>query len=53
MQVRFLMSASDSSTLWDLRCAVREGLVHFMQREYPAYLPRMRAELMASNEQSS
>ncbi|TDT40200.1 small-conductance mechanosensitive channel [Halospina denitrificans] len=52
MQVRFLMSAADSSKLWDLRCAVREGLVHFMQREYPACLPRMRAELLASSEQS-
>jgi len=39
MQVRFLMSASDSSTLWDLRCAVREGLVHFMQRERVSCLP--------------
>ena len=50
MQVRFLMSASDSSDLWDLRCAVREGLVAFLQRQYPAYLPRMRAELMPSDD---
>lgn len=45
-QVRFLMSASDSSRLWDLRCAVREDLVRFVQTHYPQYLPRMRAQLM-------
>ncbi|MBB5320115.1 mechanosensitive ion channel family protein [Marinobacter oulmenensis] len=46
MQVRFLMSASDSSRNWDLRCAVREGLVTFIQENYPAQLPRLRARLV-------
>ena len=46
LQVRFLMSAGDSSTLWDLRCRIREGLVAFVQREYPGYLPRYRAEMV-------
>lgn len=46
MQVRFLMSASDSSRNWDLRCAVREGLVTFTQEHYPAQLPRVRARLV-------
>ncbi|MBO6850181.1 MAG: mechanosensitive ion channel family protein [Marinobacter sp.] len=46
MQVRFLMSASDSSRNWDLRCAVREGLVTFIQEHYPAQLPRVRARLV-------
>ncbi|MDX1589209.1 MAG: mechanosensitive ion channel [Oleiphilaceae bacterium] len=45
-QVRFLMSARDSSKLWDLRCAIREDMVHFVQQHYPEYLPRMRAQLM-------
>lgn len=45
MQVRFLMSASDSSKTWDLRCAVREGLITFLQAQYPEYLPRVRARL--------
>jgi len=45
MQVRFLMSAADSSLAWDLRCRIREGLVAFIQREYPEYLPRIRAQL--------
>ncbi|MDV3502813.1 mechanosensitive ion channel family protein [Marinobacter sp. M-5] len=48
MQVRFLMSAADSSRNWDLRCAVREGLVTFIQEQYPAQLPRVRARLMES-----
>lgn len=46
MQVRFLMSASDSSTNWDLRCAVREGMVTFIQENYPEQLPRLRARLV-------
>ncbi len=44
VQVRFLMSAGDSSAAWDLRCRVREGLVAFIQRAYPEYLPRIRAQ---------
>jgi len=46
-QLRFLMSATDSSILWDLRCEVREGLIAFLQAHYPEHLPRMRAELVA------
>ncbi|SEP03881.1 mechanosensitive ion channel family protein [Aquisalimonas asiatica] len=45
LQVRFLMSASDSTRTWDLRCRIREGLVAYVQREHPDYLPRIRAEL--------
>ncbi|MEX2473928.1 mechanosensitive ion channel family protein [Marinobacter sp.] len=48
VQVRFLMSASDSSRNWDLRCAVREGLVTFIQENYSAQLPRLRARLLDS-----
>jgi len=40
------MSASNSSKAWDLRCAVREGLVTFVQNNYPEYLPRVRARLV-------
>jgi len=46
LQIRFLMSASNSSKAWDLRCAVREGLVTFVQANYPEYLPRVRARLV-------
>ena len=47
MELRALMSASDSSKVWDLRCAVREGLIDFIQAEYPDALPRTRAEFAA------
>ncbi|SDT91236.1 mechanosensitive ion channel family protein [Halopseudomonas salegens] len=46
LQVRFLMSAANSSNNWDLRCAIREGLVTFIQENYPAQLPRVRARLV-------
>ncbi|AOY88436.1 mechanosensitive ion channel protein MscS [Marinobacter salinus] len=50
IQVRFLMSAPDSSLAWDLRCAIREGLISFLQEHYPDYLPRIRARLVDGNE---
>lgn len=50
IQVRFLMSASNSTRAWDLRCAVREGLITFMQEHYPDYLPRIRARLVNGGE---
>lgn len=45
VELRALMSASDSSKVWNMRCAVREGLIAFLQKEYPGALPRVRAEL--------
>jgi small-conductance mechanosensitive channel len=45
MQFRVLVSAIDSPRAWNLRCQIREGLIHFIQREYPEYLPRVRAEV--------
>ncbi len=44
MQLRALVSAPDAGRAWDLRCRVREALVAYVQREYPAYLPRVRAD---------
>jgi small-conductance mechanosensitive channel len=44
MQVRVLVSASDAGRTWDLRCKLREGLLDFVQRNYPDCLPRLRAE---------
>jgi hypothetical protein len=44
MQVRVLVSSASSGQAWDLRCAVREGLVAFLQREHPDALPRVRAQ---------
>ena len=45
MQLRVLVTSTNSSLNWDLRCKVREALVDFMQRDYPQYLPFMRAEV--------
>lgn len=45
MQLRVLVSAGDSGRAWDLRCKLREGLLDFIQKNYPQYLPRMRAEI--------
>lgn len=45
MQIRVLVSAADAGRAWDLRCRVREGLLGFLQREYPYALPRLRAEM--------
>lgn len=44
MQIRVLCTAASSGIAWDLRCIVREGLIDFMQREYPQYLPRVRLD---------
>lgn len=46
MQLRILVSSADASRNWDLRCAVREALVDFMQRELPDGLPRLRAAMV-------
>jgi small-conductance mechanosensitive channel len=45
MELRALLSASDSSAAWELRCEVREKLVGFIQTTYPESLPRVRAEV--------
>ena len=42
MQIRALMSAADSSKLWDLRCLVREKMIDFLQKNYPECLPKQR-----------
>lgn len=46
MQVRALVSSSDSGRNWELRCRVRETLIAFLQREHPDALPRFRAETL-------
>jgi small-conductance mechanosensitive channel len=45
VELRALMSAADSSSLWDLRCEVRERLLEFLQAHFPHCLPRMRLEM--------
>ena len=53
VELRALVSAKDSSVLWDLRCEVREKLLAFIQRSFPDSLPRVRAELPKSAQQSA
>lgn len=45
MQLRWLVTAADSGKAFDLRCAVREGLIALIARDYPSFLPLTRAEL--------
>jgi small-conductance mechanosensitive channel len=48
VRARVLVSAADSSKLWDLRCLVRERLVTWLQQEHPTALPRTRTELQGA-----
>jgi len=50
MQLRVLVSAADASKAWDLRCRVRESLIAYLQRDWPQFLPRLRAQLIAQPE---
>jgi small-conductance mechanosensitive channel len=42
LEIRALISAGDSGAAWRLRCHVREGLVTYLQQNYPTALPRFR-----------
>jgi small-conductance mechanosensitive channel len=48
LEIRALMSASSSPRAWDLRVHVREKLIEFIQREYPACLPKTRVDVSPS-----
>src|SRR5688572_5309072 len=41
MEVRGLVSASNSGNAFDLRCYVRENLITFLQQNYPHCLPKV------------
>lgn len=45
MQLRALVSSTDSGRNFDLRCKVREGLIAFIAENHPHALPRLRAGL--------
>ena len=42
MKLRVLVSARAAGPAFDLGCKVREGLITFLAREYPQYLPNQR-----------
>lgn len=44
IEVRFLMSARNSSQAFDLRCDVREKMIEFIRTNYPESLPKTRLE---------
>jgi small-conductance mechanosensitive channel len=44
IEVRFLMSARNSSQAFDLRCDVREGMLAFIRENYRNSLPKIRLE---------
>lgn len=44
MEIRFLMSAKNSSQAFDLRCYVRENMIAFIRENYPESLPKTRLE---------
>lgn len=50
LELRALMSAVDSPTVWDLRCEVREKLLAFMQETYPECLPWSREGIAVAAE---
>jgi hypothetical protein len=45
MELRVLVSATDSGKLWDLRCELREKLIAFLHANYSASLPKLHVEL--------
>ncbi|HEX7651953.1 MAG TPA: mechanosensitive ion channel domain-containing protein [Verrucomicrobiae bacterium] len=42
MQIRVLVTSSDSVRNWDLRCAIRERLIEYIQVHHPGGLPHHR-----------
>ncbi|WP_400191454.1 mechanosensitive ion channel family protein [Hymenobacter sp. B81] len=46
LELRALVSATDAGNAWELRCAVREQLIGFIQQHYPHCLPRNRTEMV-------
>ncbi len=45
VELRALVSAADSATVWNLRCYVRENMIRFLQERYPQSLPKIRMEI--------
>ena len=50
MELRALVSASDSGRTFDLRCIVREKMIAFIQEKYPDSLPKTRSLVVPSDQ---
>ncbi len=46
IQLRALVSASDGSRLWDLRCYIREKLIAYIAAKHPDALPLYRQDIV-------
>lgn len=46
IEVRILVSATNSGNTFSLRCEVREKMITFLQKNYPDALPRTRVEVV-------
>lgn len=53
IEIRFLMSAANSTNLWELRCSIREGVIAFVRDRFPEHLPRLRAQLAETGDQAA
>ncbi len=58
IQLRILVSSSNASNSWDLRCLLREKLVQFIATNHPDYLPQLRTnyfedQIMSAKESSA
>jgi small-conductance mechanosensitive channel len=49
MQLRVLATSADSSKSWDLRCAIRESFIAYIQENHPQSLPQLRTQLGGAN----
>ena len=49
MQLRVLATSADSSKSWDLRCAIRENFIAYIQKNHPQSLPQLRTQLGGAN----
>ena len=45
VEIRALVSAANSSNVWELRCLVREQLIEFIKSNYPGWLPKLTMEM--------
>ena len=52
VEIRALVSASDSPTAWNLRVYIRENLIQYLQKKHPDSLPKSRI-VFESNEHLS
>ena len=50
IEVRVLMSSTNASDLFDLRCHIREQLITYIQQNYPETLPKTRSEAIVQRD---